>query len=230
MIISHSKKFMFFRVPKTGSTTAQVMLRMSSAFDLEQDILSCTEQWLLPHVNVPMVSAGNRMNPHITPDRLVEEGIVTPEQLREYDCYAFLRDTHSRFVSAYTHDKGPDTTQPSTFLKHVENGNKRSIIKGILGRPQRDYFFLGDEQVVTPLDFHTYEDSLRYLIAMAGGNHFDEIPKLNVTGLSGRHDLKTRKRWGAAAWDFEPVKDYIRTEYAADREFYQRNFGRRRAA
>ena len=52
MIISHSKKFVFFRVAKTGSTTAEVMLRMSGAFDTAADILTGTREWELPSCNI----------------------------------------------------------------------------------------------------------------------------------------------------------------------------------
>lgn len=226
MIISHAKRFVFFRIPKTGSTTAQVMLRMSSAFNLETDLLTPTEQWLLPGYNVPMLKDGsNRVGNHMTPERLVAEGLLTVEQLHEYDCYAFCRDTHSRFVSAYIHDKGPNSPQPSTFLKKIEEGLVPEIVTGILGRKQVDYFFYEGEQVVQPVDFGDYESSLRYLVAMAGGHHFDEIPKINVTGLSGQWDLRERKNWGETVWDFEPVRGYIREAYREDREFYQANFG-----
>lgn len=200
------------------------MLRMSSAFDLDTDIITSSEQWLLPHINVPKTSSGAFMNPHITPQRMVEEGIVKPEIFEQYECYAFLRDVHSRFVSAYAHDKGPKARQPSTFLKYAD---QKKILKGILGRPQVEYFFLDGVQVVRPLDFSKYEESLRHLIYRVQGFPFKEIPKINVTGLTGRHDgvkLKERVAWAEKIWDFEPVREYILEEYADDHAFWKESF------
>ena len=78
MIISHRLKFAFFRVPKTGSTTMEFMLRLSDVFD-QNDMLSASLQGGFPAVNVPDIESlrrqgklmpglvkGNHM--HLTPE------------------------------------------------------------------------------------------------------------------------------------------------------------------
>ena len=51
MIISHRLKFVFFRTPKTGSTTAEFMLRLCGAFD-DNDVMTVMPNGQFPAVNM----------------------------------------------------------------------------------------------------------------------------------------------------------------------------------
>ena len=231
MIISHSKKFIFFRVAKTGSTTAEVMLRLSNAFDLAQDTLTATKEFELPHIN-RLPGGSDDMNwAHATPQQLIDLGVMTIEQLREYSCYAFVRPIEGRFVSAYLHASrshlwGRAGVQPEQFIERWRDKQPMFSLIEIIGRPQTDWFFVGDEQVTTPLDFADYENELRYLLALLGGNQFEEIPRIN---RATQHQLirnSGRRQWARNAWrNYPEVQREVHERYAADHQFYTENFG-----
>lgn len=227
MIISHSKKFVFFRIPKTGSSTAQTILRMSNAFDLKRDLLTATTQWFLSNCNVPHSKRhGNLVNAHCTPAIAIEEGVLTLEQLHEYNCFAFCRDVHSRFVSAYVHANGTKAVQPSTFLKKIQSERGNAMFDHLLGRPQVDYFFHEGVQVVTPLDFKNYAPEIQKVLRLLGANYFEEIPKLNVTALGPDYEKKEITKWAERLWNVDHVRGYVKHRFADDREFYLNNFVR----
>jgi len=238
MILSRSKKFIFFRVAKTGSTTAEVMLRMSNAFDLSQDTLTGTRDWSFPTVNrIPQRypdPEGLFEWPHARPIDLIKLGVMTLEELREYDCYAFLRPTGARFVSGYLHNtrttrwrkwRGEYGFEPEQFMKRWREDHDHFSAWDIIGRPQTEWFFVDGEQLVTPLDFENYEEELKNLIRKVGGYEFAEIPKLN-TAWQIREAEDKRKGWARAIWDTYPeVREEAMERYKEDIRFYEENFG-----
>lgn len=247
MILSHSKKFVFLRNAKSGSTTAQVMLRMFGGFDPSVDMLSGTREWSLPPINIPdsipgrtyagpTIERADRMNwHHSTPQQLIDRDVMTLEQLREYDCWAYVRDVKYRFISGCLHmtrgKYGPSWThgvQPHMFLERFRAKELMFSAAEIIGRQQRDWFFVGDEQVVKPLVFEDYEKELRFLIDRIGGAQPSEIPKLNTAPHHTRHHSKKWKAWYAAAWEYPEVSSAILEQYAEDEEFYQKAVTNRR--
>jgi len=234
MIISHSKKFIFLRPTKTGSTTADVLLRLSGAFDPEQDVFCQTKEWELPPRNVPNVEENSIQVAHATPQRLIDWGMVTLEQLREYDCYAFLRPVESRFVAGYLHcmrggywgKEGKAGYQPTQFMERWRNRMENFTPQDLLGTNQIDWFFVDGEQVVTPLDFMNYQTELRRLIDLVGGYQFPEIPRLNRAPQHRIVQNENRRVWAKSIWnDYEEIQKEVLAWYVEDHLFYQENFG-----
>lgn len=193
MIISHDKQFAFFRNPKTGSTTAAFLLRLSGAFtsaDFCAPINGMTET--LPESAKSslraMIAAGGRVtgdldqavtgySAHLTPQQAIDHGLITLEQLRAYDCYAFLREPMDRAISCYAHSFGRIAPPEhfKTVLDHVEARGDR----GVLWRDQSDYFMVDGEQVVTSLPYEDFEAGIRLMLTRVGGFQFPEIPSMN---------------------------------------------------
>lgn len=117
---------------------------------------------------------------HITPAEAIGQGMITIEQLREYKCYAFLREPLDRYVSAFIFGGGP-LAVPEIMLKSVL---KPEFNLGLVEREQWKWFFVDDEQVVDPLDFSRYADELKRIIVEIGGFPFTHIPRINPA--SGR--------------------------------------------
>ena len=237
MIISHSKKFIFFMVSKSGSTTANVLLRLCGAFDPDQDVFSRTAEWELPSLNRPKTNVEvHEMGwAHATPKRLIDWGVMTLEQLREYDCYAYLRPVESRFVSGYLHsmrggvwgERGKAGYQPVQFMERWRANQEHFNPEDLLGRPQVDWFFYKGEQIVQPLDFKNYQAELRKLIDKVGGYQFPELPRLNRAHQHKVVNNENRREWAASIWnDYEEIQRELLDWYADDHEFYISNFGK----
>lgn len=170
MIISHRKKFAFFANQKTGSKAAGLMLRLSGIFD-ENDIMSYqpfpatrTVDIELPPYNLN--GQRNASVDHFTPQKAIDAGFITLEQLREYDCYAFLRRPVDRFMAI------------RASMQVNRNGMFAKPGKRIAGActPQHEFFFVDDEQVVTTLDFDNYGDELKMLVEKLGSYPHMDIP------------------------------------------------------
>lgn len=172
MIISHRLKFAFFASQKTGSKAVGLMLRLSGIFD-ENDIMIAqpfpatrTAAIELPSHNLGdhSTAAAN----HMTPQRAIDAGFITLEQLREYDCYAFLRDPEQRYLASRASmqmDRNGNIAMP---------GRRKSGV----APPQFEFFYVGDELVVAPLDFDHYEDEVRNLIRKLGGTEHMDVPQV----------------------------------------------------
>jgi len=163
MIISHRKKFAFFANQKTGSKAVGLMLRLSGIFD-ENDIM--VQQPFLAtrtaEISLPGYNLGEYSSiavTHMTPASAIEAGFITLEQLREYDCYAFLRDAEERFIAVRAN------LQMNRYGKLLPMNRPMPFAPP----PQYKFFYVGDEQVVTPLDFNNYENEIRMLLDKLGG-------------------------------------------------------------
>lgn len=172
MIISHRLKFAFFCNQRTGSKAVGIVLRFCGVFD-ENDILIAqpfpatrTARIEIPAYNLGKLSS-NHVN-HMTPQQAINAGFITLDQLREYDCYAFLRNPKDRFMairSSMQVNRDGMFAKPGTRLAG-------------LAPSQHEFFFVGDEQVVTPLDFDNYHEELKMLVAKVGGYSHMDIPEI----------------------------------------------------
>jgi len=174
MIISHRKKFAFFANQKTGSKAVGLMLRLSGIFD-KNDIMIAqpfpatrSADINLPAYNLDKYST-YKAN-HMTPAQAIDAGFITIEQLREYDCYAFLRDPEERFKAvraAMQMDRNSMAATP----------NRRA---GSIAPPQYEFFYIDDEQVVTPLNFNNYEKEIRMLIDKLDGYEQTDVAQITT--------------------------------------------------
>jgi len=202
MIISHRLEFAFFRIPKTGSTTTELLLRMTGLFD-ENDICSGIPLYGVKAINVeesvrPLNRRGRGQgvrtmdewpigSMHATPTEAVDDGLITEAQLTAYACYATMRDPLDRAVSAFAHHARHAAliNQPDVLKVYLDTeGSKNNI----LVIPQTDYFLHNGIQVCTPLDFSDFQTSIRTMIANlllhpnAGpGINFPMMPNFNKT-------------------------------------------------
>lgn len=168
MIISHRLKFAFFANQKTGSKAAGIMLRLSGVFN-EHDIL-INQPFLATRtvdIRLPGYNLGDKnwsqVN-HMTPEQAINAGFITLEQLREYNCFAFLREPEERFHA----------TRISMMRNRYGQAEYKKRMGGV-PPAQYDFFHVDDEQVVTPLDFRKYDDELRrlYYLLDAPYRHLD---------------------------------------------------------
>ncbi len=205
MIIDHEKEFCFFRIPKTGSTTAECVLRLTEAFGPDA-IMSETKILQFPAQNLDV---DHPLPQHITPKEAIDFGLITLEQLRRYKSFAFIRDPFDRAVSSYCHKNGRFAF-PDDFRKQVE----AFTFWGILGVRQSDYLEMAGELVLIPLSFARFDANMHKLIALVGGHQFKQIPRLNVSA--------SRRDFGETRDFIDPVSEGIlREHYGADFSIYK---------
>jgi hypothetical protein len=172
MIISHSKKFAFFANPKTGSKAVGLTLRLSGIFD-KNDIMSAqpfpatrTARIELPEYNLN----GHKtyLVDHMNPAEAIEAGYITLEQLRDYNCYAFLRDPEERFFAA------------EVCMQVSRHGNiAMPDRKGKAAPAQYTYFFVGDALIINPLNFGNFEQEVRFILAQLGADEQIDAPQVS---------------------------------------------------
>jgi hypothetical protein len=179
----------------------------------------------LPSVNcseeeVVVVEGQNVLVTHATPTQAINIGLLTVDQLREYDCYAFLRDPYERYVSAFLHNASVAIWKEDFHRVTREHGAQNFQI---LNTPQKPWFFYEGEQVVTPLDFRNYDEELRGLIARCDGFSPNEFFAVNVR----KHLIRRRAQEPLLN---EEMRSLLRPGLKEDVEFYESVFPGRLAS
>ncbi len=180
MYINHTKKICFFRVPKTASTTCMFMLRMAT--DPNDDVIwSANPQGFQggDAYGLHAVSGNAKRNPaidHLTPSDALMGGFITLEQLKGYNCYAFLRNPIDRYMSAHAH-----------FNRNIPGHNKPDpqlpMEYGLLTRPQKSWFHCGEHLVCEPLWFNNFAEELKRILYELSGLRFPVLPRLNSSSV-----------------------------------------------
>lgn len=210
MIVYHSKKKVFWRNPKTGSTSMEALLRRCVP-PTSKDVAT-----RLPYVDMGSINFdhGRVSLGHLTPYSKYDP--LTDEQHEEYDHYCFIRDPIDRFVSSYRHIKGSEIARgidPEDFHQFAKNkcdGNRDYDFEFLL-RPQYKYF---DEVDMNPLFFDHWEEEMNKVIKMLGGKQMvaTEYPQYR------KNNLPTIKRHEM----FKETIDIITESYKRDIQLYER--------
>lgn len=182
MIISHKHKFAFFRSPKTGSVTTNILLRMEGEFGPD-DVLSKALRMGFDHQNLgPTYEAQVDTEwdlIHATATDAVALGLITLAQLEEYACFATIRDPYDRWLSTMAHTGvAPNTFEMETATNHYSKdlSSKLGDLK-TLAKSQASYFSTG---FVEPLDFRNLDAEIRRIVPLVGGRAPRKLPVLNA--------------------------------------------------
>ena len=193
MIISHSKKFCYWKIARTGSNTAELCIRMSNVLDLEQDVVTSCHFFPALH----NVTEDHRSG-HTTPDEAITLGYLTQAQYDEYDHYTIVREPLERWASGYAYHCRMHMKEKVTISEFIKTD--RAVT-----RRQSDY--ITKDTIVFP--FSDYENSIREIVTKIGGTLID-VPKI---------EHKTRKLWkrrAEIAIKETELGDVLRTYYAKD--------------
>ncbi|MEO8458945.1 MAG: sulfotransferase family 2 domain-containing protein [Dokdonella sp.] len=132
MIISHSHKFIFVAVPKTGTHSVRQALRPSlDQNDLEQ--VGLFVQKRLPFPELSDLGHGHLSAQQIRP-------VLGEKRFASYFKFAFVRNPFDRFVSYcafMSRQSDVFETQPQVFMRHVLRDMQPTA--HILFRPQHEF-------------------------------------------------------------------------------------------
>lgn len=174
MIISHSRKFCYWKIARTGSNTAELCIRMSRILDLSQDIVTSCHFFPAEH-NVPAGTV--HQSGHTLPSEAIAIGALTREQYDEYDHYTIVRHPIERWISAYAFRCRMQVKDKISPMEFYENHKDDNVTKR-----QWEYLTLGGVQT---FPFSDYENSIRSIVQACGGV-LEDVPKL---------EHKTRRLW-----------------------------------
>jgi len=245
MIISHAKQFAFFRIPKTGSTTAEFMLRQSGGLDESEIIATVGFGGLPSSVNLPDKYTDNVVR-GAARRRLLrrgEEGLdIIPINFNDPDGFLGANVMHMtpteaigeglitlaqlRTYDCYAYLRDPRDRYVSSYAMAMGPGLalperlKATLTDGykfgLVGKNQVDFFFVDGEQVLAPLDFTNYVSELRGIITFIGGFDFPFIPTFN-TGRARDKNITLND------WFVPGAEREIRALYREDFTFYEEN-------
>ena len=214
MIISHSKQFAFFRNPKTGSTTASFVIRLGATF-AQGDHLAA----------MPGFGFGKRMKQgdpvndglHMTPQDAIIGGLITKQQLIDYNSYAFVRDPYVRAISALIYANGrhfhPGEVEVAIDF-HEQQVDLRTRM-GMLMSSQKPYFHVDGDLVITPLKMGPeYVANVRQMVDDVGGVQVPNIPRLNDMGT------RVRGQYQDNEWFTPRFRAWVESMFADDIAFF----------
>ena len=194
MIISHSKKFCYWKIARTGSNTAELCIRMSDVLDLEQDLVTSCHFFPASH------NVQENMSGHTTPDEAITLGYITPKQYETYDHYTIVREPLERWISAYAYKCRMHVREKITPLEYFIKAGADFVT-----RRQSDY--ITKNTIMFP--FSDYENSIREIVTRIGGTLYD-VPKI---------EHKTRRLWkykAEQAIEYTELGDILREYYHDD--------------
>lgn len=177
MIVYHSKKTVFWRNPKTGSTSMEVALRYSLP-PTTDDVATP-----LPAFKIGGINFSNQLDPkegHLTPNS--ENDPLTQDQLEKYDHYCFIRNPIERFISGYRHlnaskiVNGIDPKDVHRFAEFLDLLEEREPIF----RHQHKYF---DAVDMKPLIFDYWKEEMDEIILKLDGKPVPQYPNLRKINL-----------------------------------------------
>lgn len=191
MIISHSKQVCFWKIPRTGSTSIEVVLRLAGGLDYAQDLIMEGHFFPNQHHNIPpsvppaLSGQPGHTRTHLTPTQAIALGCITQAQYNAYDHYCMVRDPVDRLVSAHALGFASVTWNTEEILRDrvqgTDPGSGRPFMEYALFRPQVDWLAEGN---ITALPFSDYENSARAIFTA-----FGMAQPVDVPTITRRHPL-----------------------------------------
>lgn len=207
MYLSKQHKLLFIAVPRTASNSVQSAL-LNSSLATSTDIVHSLPKTPQDKEAIALY--------HRKPSSLIDGGVLSLEELKEYTAFGFVREPFERWVSSiflarYTGvlDSTEDAlAQMCRLIRDKENprpfvGRKHSEYKTDYKDPFtfKSYFFHNDEQVVTAYKFQDVETvTNNILTSKLGMEYKGAFPHINMNPQ------------GTPAQFKQPIQDWLPTD------------------
>lgn len=190
MIISHSKQINFWKIPRTGSTSVELLLRLLAGLDYGQDVVASGHFFPDQHHNIPptvpdAVPSGRPgfTRTHLTPTEAISFGVLTQAQYDSYQNFCVVRNPLDRLISAHALGFHKVDFNVADIIRDRVRGNTSFAIF----KPQVEWLAEGN---ITPLPFSDYVNSVTTILTAFGAPVPADIP--NVTRRHPHHETFTR--------------------------------------
>jgi hypothetical protein len=200
MIISKKKKFVFVRVLKTGSTSAQAMITHSGIIkpaDIVTGYRNDVNDEPTPDQNIPtnitadmirnispypiptsLPIKGDGIFPllgHLTPTEMVKLKLLTKKQLESYTVIGVVRDPVDRFLSAGFFGMSLYNQEPTNYnvVTAIESRiTNQELPMAFLGKTQRNFFEFNGELLskIKVIDYAQLNTQISDFVGTYGGN------------------------------------------------------------
>ena len=183
MIISHSRRICFWKIPRTGSSNIEMVLRLRSNLDLTKDVVAETH-FYPASANMDSVPDQADGTPgvrraHITPQMALDLGLLTQAQFDLYDHYCMVRNPVDRFISTYHLTIPRYAFDITKIIAETIVPNTHSAV----WRKQVEYLTTGN---ITALPFSDYANSANAIFDAFRCPRPDQLP--NVSRSHMRYD------------------------------------------
>lgn len=181
MIISHSKGVCFWKIPRTGSSNVEMILRLTAGLDYAQDVVARTNFYDVSHNFSTMPDSADGVpgdrRAHITPQTAIDNGFLTLAQYNAYQHYCIVRDPVDRFISTIhlAHASAASAFNVGELIAFMQQHMDQAHY-----RPQSEYLTLGN---INALPFSDYVNSVGTILTAFGA----PIPAGGLPRISRSH-------------------------------------------
>ena len=157
---------------------------------------------------------------HLTPSHLLTLGLLTSEQLENFNLFGFVRDPIERWVSRTFLSMqlaGITENKLEILTDFIRSGkfSRSDTASNIVASKMKDYFFHEGTQVVTPYRYSNMETVVSDFIASKGGTRPDPFPTVGVINV-----IPEEFRAPVAGWMPSDCLTALQEHYAEDINFY----------
>jgi hypothetical protein len=209
MIISHKKQRCFWKIPRTGSSNIEMVLRLTAGLDLSQDIVAETHFYpasanfdSMP--DAPSGTAGTR-RAHITPQTALDNGLLTPSEFNVYTHYCMVRNPIDRFISTYHLTMPKYEWDITKIIAEVIVPNPENAV----WRKQSEYLTTGN---IIALPFSDYVNSANTIFAAFGAPIPDQLPNVSRSHIRYESFIKQT----ATAANIQEISAYYADDMVLD--------------
>lgn len=219
MYLSKQHKLLFIAVPRTASNSVQRAI-MNSGITHSSDVVHA----LTGPMNYEGIDAY-----HMRPSTLIDEKVLTLEEIKEYKAFGFVRDPFERWVSSIflarytgTLDKSEDAlTQMTRLIREGESPrpffNKRKPFRQSQFRPfnYKNFFFHNDEQIIDAYRWENVETVTNSILSdKLGTTITSTFPHIQMNGDGTPSQFKQPVQDWLPADCYEKMTTYFSEELA----------------
>ena len=169
MVLSFTNNYLFPRIPKNASTTVAAHF-IENAFDSRRDVCTRIPEFdNSKNINFPTEVYHKHIQDwhyvHLTPQEIIDGGIVTADQVRSMNLINIIRDPFERQISLFlwiastmSGSKDPDTLK-KFFRKKIMNGYYKGDGSNMIR--QYDYGTVEGEHIAECWLFEEFPQRLR---------------------------------------------------------------------